>query len=115
MKDVYVYRCPFCGLWRVKTSSNISYSKVYKTLKKRGWGEGDIKATPLCFSCVDIDHDPMVIWKRGKAILGKWNIYEAYINADEEGKQQIRSMLVEILEQCNKIKAIASEVFGIKI
>jgi hypothetical protein len=113
---MYVYRCPFCGLWRIKSSSGISITKLEKAFK-RGWRdeEGSIKAQPLRFDFIDIEHDPILIEKKGKAIIGKWNIYEAYLNLPEEERQYFLGKLVEILRQCNKIKRVVEEVFNIKL
>jgi hypothetical protein len=90
-------------------------SKLQKAFKQ-GWKKDlSLEAQPLTFNSVDIEHEPVLIEKKGKAIIGKWNIYEAFIKLPEEEKLFLLEKLVEILKQCNKIRAIAEEVFKIKV
>ncbi len=108
MKDRYIYRCPVCGAFYTHTKN--AYSPLIRKAKKKEvfLSESELEAIRApkekpTFNLLDPDKDTMVIWKRGNAILGKFNWLEAYLNLPQEELGFFRKKLQEIEEQIFKI------------
>ena len=106
MKDRFSYRCPCCGAYYTHTKNAIT-NKIRKAKRKGVFlTEEELRDLPTerpVFDLIDPDKDPMVIWQRGNAILGKFTWAEAYLNLPAEELQFFRKKIEEVYNQAFKI------------
>ena len=106
MKDRFSYRCPCCGAWYTHTKNAIT-NQIRKAKKGEIFiANGELKELPMerpVFDLIDPDRDPMVIWRRGRAVLGKFTWTEAYLNLPPSELGFFKRKIEEIYNQAFKI------------
>lgn len=106
MNDRYSYRCPCCGAFYTHTKNAIT-NQIKKAKKREVFlTKEELKNLPTerpVFDFIDPDRDPMVIWQRGRATLGKFTWVEAYLNLPPQELSFFKRKLEEVYTQAFKI------------
>jgi len=117
MKDRFSYRCPCCGAYYTHTKNGIT-NQIRKAKKKGVFlTEDELKDLPVerpVFDLLDPGKDPMVIWQRGRAVLGKFTWTEAYLHLPQYEMPFFLRKLGELYNQAFKILKCISKFEEVK-